>query len=140
MKRARCFSGSHSSTEGGNKNPVCRSIGRKLLVTRRPRHAENQFGDSNASRAAEPVKSDRLLEESLRGVKSDIGEIKNHRHSDFVHMIEMFAAGFVLLAGMLIAAYFIIDGKFDKLGDRVDRLSTTSTRVDAKLEDLLARI
>src|SRR5580704_3292484 len=61
MKRARCFSGSHSSTEGGNKNPVCRSIGRKLLVTRRPRHAENQLGDSNASRAAEPVKSDRLL-------------------------------------------------------------------------------
>jgi hypothetical protein len=31
------------------------------LITRRPRHAENQFGDSNASRAAEPVKSDRLL-------------------------------------------------------------------------------
>ena len=30
-KRARCFSGSHSSTDGGNRNPVCRSIVRKLL-------------------------------------------------------------------------------------------------------------
>jgi osmotically-inducible protein OsmY len=35
------------------------------LITRRPRHAENQFGDSNASRAAEPVKSDRLLGTAL---------------------------------------------------------------------------
>jgi hypothetical protein len=76
----------------------------------------------------------------LKDVKDDLGEIKNHRHSDFVHMVQMYGAGFVLLAGMLIAAYFIIDGKFDKLGERVDRLSTTSTRVDVKLEDLLARI
>src|SRR5580704_12124499 len=72
MKRARCFSGSHSSTEGGNKNPVCRSIGRKLLITRRPRHAENQLGDSNASRAAEPVKSDRLLDASGTPVETTL--------------------------------------------------------------------
>ena len=31
-KRARCFSGSHSSTDGGKRNPVWRSVGRKLLI------------------------------------------------------------------------------------------------------------
>src|SRR5665213_4132344 len=61
MKRARCFSGSHSSTEGGNKNPVCRSIERKLLIRRRPSSCENQLADSNAYRYRAPVKSDRLL-------------------------------------------------------------------------------
>src|SRR3954463_9695131 len=29
---ARCVFGSHSSTDGGNRNPVSRSIGRKLLI------------------------------------------------------------------------------------------------------------
>src|SRR3954454_23773126 len=30
--RARCLSGSHSSTDGGSRKPVSRSIGRKLLM------------------------------------------------------------------------------------------------------------
>src|SRR5450759_111409 len=41
MKRARCFSGSHSSTDGGSKNPVSRSIVRKLLTVRRPSPCES---------------------------------------------------------------------------------------------------
>jgi hypothetical protein len=32
MNRAKCFSGSHSSTEGGSRYPVFRSIARKSLV------------------------------------------------------------------------------------------------------------
>ena len=36
-KRARCFSGSHSSTDGGSKKPVSRSIVRKLVIGQ-PRH------------------------------------------------------------------------------------------------------
>jgi hypothetical protein len=80
------------------------------------------------------------LENSLKDVKDDLREIKNHRHSDFVHMIELFGAGFVLLAGMLIAGYFVMDGKYDKVNEKIDKLSTTATRADAKLEDLLARI
>jgi Phage integrase, N-terminal SAM-like domain len=32
MNRAKCFSGSHSSTEGGSRYPVFRSIARKLLM------------------------------------------------------------------------------------------------------------
>ena len=34
--RAKCRCGSHSSTEGGSKNPVSRLIGRKLLMARHP--------------------------------------------------------------------------------------------------------
>jgi len=41
---------------------------------------------------------------------------------------------------MLIAAYFIVDAKFEKLGNRVDALSVTVNRADAKLEELLGRI
>jgi hypothetical protein len=32
MKRARCRSGSHSSTDGASKKPVSRSIWRKVLI------------------------------------------------------------------------------------------------------------
>ena len=80
------------------------------------------------------------IEDNLKDVKGDIKDIKKYRHSDFVYMIAMLAGGFVLLAGMLIATYFIIDSKFEKLSEKVDRLSISSTRVDVKLEDLLARI
>lgn len=80
------------------------------------------------------------LEASLKDVKDDIKEIRSHRHSDFIYMIAMLSGGFLLLAGMLVTTYFIIDNKFDKLGDKLDKLSTSSTRGDAKLEDLLARI
>jgi len=44
------------------------------------------------------------------------------------------------MAGMLIAGYLVIDNKLDKFNERLDKLSTTVTRSDAKLEDLLARI
>src|SRR5271166_1439718 len=58
-KRAKCLSGSHSSTDGGNKKPVCRSIVRKLLIGNRTCHAR-----INARFYRDPataVKSDRLL-------------------------------------------------------------------------------
>ena len=59
--RARCFSGNHSSTDGGNKKPVSRSIERKLAIDRKPSSRENQLNNSNAFRRVEPVKSDGLL-------------------------------------------------------------------------------
>jgi len=89
----------------------------------------------------------KAVEDGVAEIKNDIRDIKNHRHSDIVHTMEVFGGGCVLLAGMLIGAYFIIDskfdkvdGKFEKLNERFDKLSTTMTRVDTKLEDLLARI
>ena len=102
------------------------------------------------------------VEEGVGEIKDDIREIRAHRHSDFVHILEIFGTGFLVLAGMLVAAYFIVDSKFDKADSKVDRiikeqtekadrlfkesservekLSNSATRIDAKLEDLLARI
>ena len=60
-KRARCFSGSHSSTDGGNRNPVCRSIVRKLLIRQNPSSCENQC-DEFYRMSLSSVKPDRLLE------------------------------------------------------------------------------
>ena len=75
----------------------------------------------------------KALEDSLKDVKDDVRDIKSHRHSDFVTNMVIFSAGFVLLAGIIIAGYFRLD-------DKLERLSNSSVRVDTKLEDLLQRI
>src|ERR1019366_3472003 len=59
--RARCFSGSHSSTDGGRRNPVWRSIVRKLFIGATFVAMENHRTDSIPNDSY-PVKSDRLLE------------------------------------------------------------------------------
>src|ERR1035437_10078719 len=58
--RARCFSGSHSSTDGGRRNPVWRSIVRKLFIGATFVAMENHRTDSIPNDSY-PVKSDRLL-------------------------------------------------------------------------------
>jgi hypothetical protein len=73
------------------------------------------------------------LEDSIAEIKTDIRELKNHRHSDFVYLITVFAAGFLLLSGAIGTVYFRLD-------DKIDRLTQTGIRVDTKLEDLLQRI
>src|ERR1019366_9899163 len=61
--RARCFSGSHSSTDGGRRNPVWRSIVRKLFIGATFAAMENHRTDSIPNDSY-PVKSDRLLGQS----------------------------------------------------------------------------
>src|ERR1019366_953375 len=62
--RARCFSGSHSSTDGGRRNPVWRSIVRKLFIGATFAAMENHRTDSIPNDSY-PVKSDRLLDRSV---------------------------------------------------------------------------
>ena len=73
------------------------------------------------------------LESSITEIRGEIREIKANRHSDFVYLITAFAAGFVLLAGLVATSYFRLD-------DKIERLNAVSIRVDTKLEDLLQRI
>src|SRR6201987_6116032 len=61
--RARCRSGSHSSTDGGSRKPVSRSIGRKLLMRGDLRGRRNSL--SFYRRLPRRVKSDRLLANDL---------------------------------------------------------------------------
>src|SRR5208282_4434740 len=62
-KRAKCLSGSHSSTDGGRRNAVRRSKSRKLLIAIKPPFGANQWRDSSENQRRW-VKSDRLLEEA----------------------------------------------------------------------------
>ena|SRR6516225_11354388 len=73
------------------------------------------------------------VKETVAELKSDVRDIKSHRFSDLIWHISVLAAGFVLLAGMMIAAYF-------KLEEKIEALSTSNTRIETKLEDLLQRI
>lgn len=73
------------------------------------------------------------LEGSISEIKLDVRGLKDNRHNDFVYLITVFAAGFLLLAGLLGTVYFRLD-------DKLDKLTQTSIRVDTKLEDLLQRL
>jgi len=73
------------------------------------------------------------VKESVAELKSDVRDIRTHRFTDLLWHIAAFAAGFVILGGMMIAAYF-------KLEDKMQALSTSNTRIETKLEDLLQRI
>src|SRR6266481_4110135 len=59
----------------------------------------------------------KALEDSINEIKSEIKEVKSHRHSDFVYLVTAFAAGFLLLAGTIITAYFRLDDKIEKLSN-----------------------
>jgi hypothetical protein len=80
------------------------------------------------------------LEESISEIKGDIRDIKKNRHSDFVYLITAYAGGFLLLAGLFGFGFFRVDDKFDKLTEKLDKLTTTNIRSETKLEDLLQRI
>src|SRR5258708_2448204 len=60
-KRAKCLSGSHSSTDGGRRYAVARSIVRKLLKSAHPETKKGRINVSILPDAAQCAKSDRLL-------------------------------------------------------------------------------
>lgn len=97
-----------------------------------PRRVANVTPDMTAATAQARVVVE-AVNDSISELKQDVREIKGYRFTDLVLHISALAAGFVLLAGMMIAAYF-------KLEDKISALSTKSTRIETKLEDLLARI
>jgi hypothetical protein len=70
---------------------------------------------------------------SVSELKQDVRDIKNYRYTDLLLHVGAFAGGIVLVVGMMVAAYF-------KLDDKISSVSTSNTRIETKLEDLLARI
>jgi prefoldin subunit 5 len=87
------------------------------------------------------------MKESLADLKDDVGrieasidDIKGHRYTDLILYGKALAGAVVVLAGVAITAYMRLEAKIERLEDRIQALSTTSTRVDTKLEDLLQRI
>src|SRR5271154_4050875 len=74
-KRAKCLSGSHSSTDGGRRNAVRRSTSRKLLIAIKPPFGANQWRDSSENQRRW-VKSDRLL-----GAPPTVARLLTAKHS-----------------------------------------------------------
>ena len=73
------------------------------------------------------------VKESVAELKADVKDIKGHRHTDFVWIIGVFATGFLVLLGAMATAYLRLD-------DKVSELSKSQTRMETRLEDLIARI
>src|SRR3954468_3533754 len=59
--RARCFSGSHSSTEGGIRKPVSRSIGRKLLMREKSGEQRKRIVTAQVSRPTQLIEKHRVV-------------------------------------------------------------------------------
>ena len=73
------------------------------------------------------------VKESVADLKADVKEIKGYRYGDLFKYLSAIAAAVVLLGGMLTAVYFRVE-------DKIHNLSNATTRMEAKLEDLLQRI
>jgi hypothetical protein len=73
------------------------------------------------------------VKESVADLKLDVKEIKGYRFGDLFKYLSALAAAVVLLGGMMIAVYF-------KIEDKIHTLSTASTRIEQKLDDLILRI
>lgn len=73
------------------------------------------------------------VKESVSDLKSDVKEIKAQRFPDLLwHIAGLVGLG-VILGGMMLTVYF-------KLEDKISALSTSSAKIETKLEDLIARI
>jgi hypothetical protein len=80
------------------------------------------------------------VELSLNDVKTSVGEIKidiktirDNRWRDFMWHIAALVAAFFVFGTMLVMAYF-------RLEDKIALLSISNTRLETKLDDLIARI
>jgi hypothetical protein len=70
---------------------------------------------------------------SVSALETDVRAIRDYRYTDLLLHIGVFTAAVVIVVGMIVTVYF-------KLDDRISAISTSSTKVETKLDDLLARI
>jgi len=76
------------------------------------------------------------IEPTITELRNEMRDIRRSASSDFKWII----GGFIIIGGMMIAGYFRLDDRISKLEDKFLTLTTTTTRIDTKLEDLLQRI
>jgi hypothetical protein len=70
---------------------------------------------------------------SVAEIAKDVKEIKNYRYTDLLLHIGAFTGGIIMVVTLILTVY-------SKLDDRIQAISSTTTRSDQKLEDLLQRI
>ncbi|HEY1981099.1 MAG TPA: hypothetical protein VGH13_13525 [Xanthobacteraceae bacterium] len=73
------------------------------------------------------------VRDTVSGLTSDVKAIRDYRYTDLLLHIGAFAAGIILVVTLILNVY-------SRLDDKIQTLSTLTTRADTKLEDLLQRI
>jgi hypothetical protein len=71
----------------------------------------------------------KALEDSIAEIKGDIKDIRSHRFTDFLWHL-----------GALLAFGAAVSSLYFRIDDKISALSIISTKIDTKLESLLARI
>jgi hypothetical protein len=91
------------------------------------------------------------VHQGLREVRADLSRVETRAHTDYFRTLGAFALGFVALASMVIQAYrwghedlsaasVRLEGRIEKLDDRMVAISSNLTRTDQKLQDLSDRV
>ena len=73
------------------------------------------------------------VKSSVLVLEGDVKAIRDYRYSDLLLHIGAFAGGIIIVVTMIVTAYFRLD-------DKIASVSTSNTRIETKLDDLLARI
>lgn len=76
------------------------------------------------------------LVSEVKSVRADVKEIRDYRYTDLLK----YGAALLALIGGFITIYLKIEDKFVRLEDRLREISTTSTRIETKLDDLIQRL
>lgn len=84
------------------------------------------------------------LRRDVADLRREVGALTLRASDDFRNLLYIFGAGFVLVTGILAVGYFRLDDRLStelsKTNEQVSSIGTTTTKIDTKLDDLLARI
>jgi hypothetical protein len=86
--------------------------------------------DAGTAQTRQVVDAVRTTVAELSG---EVKSIRDYRYTDLLLHIGAFTTGIIIVVTLVLHLY-------SKLDDRIQALSTSSTRVETKLEDLLQRI
>jgi hypothetical protein len=73
------------------------------------------------------------VKEQVADLKDDVKEIKSHRFADLLWHIGGLVGLAVIIGGLMLTIYF-------KLEEKISSIAKSSTKVETRLEDLIARI
>ena len=80
------------------------------------------------------------IESQVADLRSDVKDIKDHRHPDFVWMITVFGGGFLFLLIAFAYGYLNVANKIDTQIAKTAERDVTLARIETKLDDLIARV
>jgi hypothetical protein len=84
------------------------------------------------------------LEKALAEFKEDLKDFRTEARNDIRLLLRGLAGSFIVLAGMIVAAYLLLSNDTktvrDRMDDRLAALGVSVARIEQKLDDLIARV